>query len=251
MMRRLAGAAAFRLAPRCTNAVWRGGCPRAGVRQMRCLGGKAVGQEKVNRDDDGGDGDGDGGRKWGRLGAGLLCLCCLAYNMVKKVSLLRALACLGAAEEGDVEALAELIKKGADVNCADSNGCTPSHLAAKYGHAEALAMLIKAGADVNRADSEGHTPCHQAAQRGHAEALAVLIESGADVNRVAARHFSTPCHLAARRGHAEALAVLIKAGADVNRADSKGESPGHEAARGGHAEALAVLIEAGADVNVA
>jgi ankyrin repeat protein len=52
----------------------------------------------------------------------------------------------------------ELIKAGADLNQATSNGFTPLYMAAGNGHEGCVASLIQAGADVRKADKTGWTP---------------------------------------------------------------------------------------------
>ena len=52
----------------------------------------------------------------------------------------------------------ELIKAGADVNQATSDGFTPLYAAAFIGHEGCVAVLIQAGADVRKADKAGNTP---------------------------------------------------------------------------------------------
>ena len=52
----------------------------------------------------------------------------------------------------DLAVIEEIIKKGADVNCADKNGWTPLHFACQNGHTELALALIAKGADVNSED---------------------------------------------------------------------------------------------------
>ena len=52
----------------------------------------------------------------------------------------------------------ELIKAGADVNQATSEGSTPLYVAAQNGHEGIVALLIQAGADVRKACKDGWTP---------------------------------------------------------------------------------------------
>ena len=52
----------------------------------------------------------------------------------------------------------ELIKAGADLNQATSDGATPLYVAAHNGHEGIVAVLIQAGADVRKACKNGCTP---------------------------------------------------------------------------------------------
>ena len=58
--------------------------------------------------------------------------------------------------------------------------------------------LIKAGADVNQATSEGFTQLYIAAYRGHEGIVALLIQAGADV-RKACKGGWTPMKIATRK----------------------------------------------------
>ena len=59
-----------------------------------------------------------------------------------------------------------LIKKGADVNIAEVNGCTPLLIATKlHSGTTVVRTLISAGADVNMGDSKGTTPLMVAAEK--------------------------------------------------------------------------------------
>ena len=60
---------------------------------------------------------------------------------------------------------------------------TPVFDAADKGHTHVVMELIKAGADVNQANSEGATPLYIAAQKGHEGIVASLIQAGADVRK--------------------------------------------------------------------
>ena len=63
-----------------------------------------------------------------------------------------------AAQEGNTHIVMELIKGGADVNQATSEGFTPLYIAAYRGHEGIVALLIQAGADVRKACKGGWTP---------------------------------------------------------------------------------------------
>ena len=68
----------------------------------------------------------------------------------------------------------ELIKAGADVNQATSNGVTPLYVAAQQGHESCVALLIQAGADVRKASKNGYTPMKVAAITKREKVLTLL-----------------------------------------------------------------------------
>jgi ankyrin repeat protein len=74
----------------------------------------------------------------------------------------------GAAASGNLDAVKELLAKGADVAKADINGGTALHAAALYGHNDIVKLLVDKGADVNAVftsgPNKGATPLHFAAR---------------------------------------------------------------------------------------
>ncbi len=113
-----------------------------------------------------------------------------------------------------------LIKRGADVNDQSYFGRTALILAAKKGHIEAIATLIKFGANINDQGSD-RSALMFAALNGHAKAIEVLIKHKADVSDKS--YFGrTALMLAAQNGRTEAVESLIKHGASVNAADRFG-----------------------------
>jgi ankyrin repeat protein len=109
-----------------------------------------------------------------------------------------------AAWQGDVAAIRELVKNGADVNVTDDAGATPLYWAARGGHrmgphqckGEAanrpavIATLIELGANPNVQDrrpqgfgrASGWTPLVVALHHKQFKSAAVLLEKGADPN---------------------------------------------------------------------
>jgi len=88
-----------------------------------------------------------------------------------------------AAEAGDLEAIGSHLAGGEPVDGRDGEtGLSPLHRAALGNRADAVAYLVRRGADVDAEAIDGGTPLHAAAFVGGDAAVAALLENGADVN---------------------------------------------------------------------
>jgi hypothetical protein len=116
-----------------------------------------------------------------------------------------------AAFNGKVEALADLLARGAPVDLRTESGNTPLTLAVLGGRTEAVRLLLDAGAEVEAVPEDGGTAIMLAADRGHEEIARMLVERGA---RPLARgaHGMTAVDLARRGGHAHLAEWLASAG---------------------------------------
>ena len=82
---------------------------------------------------------------------------------------------------GDIKAVHEQIKAGADINIKDpSGGSSPLITAAVFGKTEIAKALIDAGADLNLTNNEGSTPLITAAFFCRTEIVEALLANGAD-----------------------------------------------------------------------
>lgn len=161
---------------------------------------------------------------------------------------------MGAARQGDANAVQALLAGGADPNRAQGDGTTALHMAALEGHAEVVDLLLAAGAEVGGTTRIGaYTPLHLASQGGHGAVVSALLAKGADATLATTNSGATPLHLAARVVAGEdAVAALLEHGADVNaREGSVGQTPLMFAAAYGRTPSIQVLLEHGADPNLA
>lgn len=89
---------------------------------------------------------------------------------------------LNAAAIGRLNAVAELIKNGADINKAGPFGFTPIHAAAQCGHREVVCLLMKYGANINAQNDDLDTPMHLALRSHHMEIVFMLVRNGGDAS---------------------------------------------------------------------
>ncbi len=95
---------------------------------------------------------------------------------------------------GDLTAAAgHLAVDGSLTNLHPLFGLPPLQWAALNGQRDALALLLDRGAPVNGRSRDGHTALHGAAFMGHAESVRLLLERGADVNATS-NNGETPLH---------------------------------------------------------
>lgn len=94
-----------------------------------------------------------------------------------------------AAENGDLELLKSLVKKGVGINTRNSRGWTALHIATDQDNLKMMDYLIKNGANVNEPvkmydwDKFGYTPLHIAAVKGNINSVVKLVNVGkADMN---------------------------------------------------------------------
>ena len=83
------------------------------------------------------------------------------------------------------EAIAQLVKMGANLESRSADGSTPLHLAVASDNARIVSALLEAGADTETKSSDGLTALHYAAGTGNVDIARMLLKAGADVGAVA------------------------------------------------------------------
>ena len=135
-----------------------------------------------------------------------------------------------AIQMGDAEALQRALAGGADIHYP----VRPLLVEAAQRKKDTLAAyLLKRGAQVNFANSRGETAVHFSAQTGNLNLLRVLQKRSAAIDP-SDRFKRTPLMQAVFHGHFEAIVHLVKSGANLKAKDCDGLSVlGH--ARNGRA----------------
>uniref|UniRef100_A0A3B4YL22 Kinase D-interacting substrate 220b n=1 Tax=Seriola lalandi dorsalis TaxID=1841481 RepID=A0A3B4YL22_SERLL len=153
-----------------------------------------------------------------------------------------------AAEQGSLEIVQELIRRGADVNLDDVDCWSALISAAKEGHVEVVKELLENSAYIEHRDMGGWTALMWAAYKGRVEVTELLLEHGANPNTTG-QYSVYPIIWAAGRGHADIVKLLLQNGAKVNCSDKYGTTPLIWASRKGHFDCVMHLLENGADVD--
>jgi len=156
---------------------------------------------------------------------------------------------------GDIQAVEDLLARGADVNAKSerdlsARGLSALHSAAVFGHKDIAELLIEKGADVNaKAEGsfwdEGITALHGSCVKGQKGVAELLIAKGADVNAKSKKGY-TPLHIAVTEGYRDVAELLIAKGAYVNAKNNEGETPLSVAEEKGHTEIVELLRKHGA-----
>lgn len=188
----------------------------------------------------------------------LFCVSCASVAQVAPTAAETAAykGLLLAAAKGDAAEIARLAASGANLNARDGYGRTPLHLATFGRHRNAIAALVKAGADINAKEHDRYDALTIAAVANDAPTLKVLLDLGASAKQVTSRYDGTALIAAAHLGHAEVVKLLIGAGAPLDHVNNLGWTAVIESivlGDGGprHTETLRALVRAGANVNLA
>uniref|UniRef100_A0A4W6FY31 Kinase D-interacting substrate 220b n=1 Tax=Lates calcarifer TaxID=8187 RepID=A0A4W6FY31_LATCA len=166
-----------------------------------------------------------------------------------------------AAEQGSLEIVQELIRRGANVNlddvswrcsCCHGNavgGWTALMWAAYKGRVEVTTLLLEHGANPNTTGQYSVYPIIWAAGRGHADIVKLLLQNGAKVN-CSDKYGTTPLIWASRKGHFDCVMHLLENGADVDQEGANSMTALIVAVKGGYTDVVKELLKRNPNVNM-
>jgi hypothetical protein len=155
-----------------------------------------------------------------------------------------------AALDEDVDAIAELLRSGADTDVVDKNyDATALGVAVGRGNHQIVRMLLKAGADPNKVNSKGQTALMNLGVGSTASIVKDLLASRANIDALD-EDGESALMVAARINHVDVLRLLLSQGARVNERNEAGQTALMLAAKEGYIENVKALIEGLADVNM-
>ena len=132
-----------------------------------------------------------------------------------------------AAHAGDLAAIRDGLRAGADVHARDGAGRTPLHVACFARQAEAMRLLVAQGADPKAMEGRAYDCVTIASVADDVATLKVALAIGGDARQITSPYNGTALIAAAHLGHAEVVQVLIDAGAPLFGIERLQEGGGH------------------------
>lgn len=128
-----------------------------------------------------------------------------------------------AAEKGDLEKVAALLKEKPELAKASEGSSKPPtddytalHYAVMKGHKGIVELLLAQGADVNAKSRSGYTPLYKGAEHGHLEIVKVLLARGADPDAKDRHSNWGALQVAVWSGHSEIAELLLARGVTLD-----------------------------------
>lgn len=149
------------------------------------------------------------------------------------------------------EMVGELLRLGADVNLANTDGDTPLMMACLEDLPEVVSDLLARGGNPESVSLvDGYAPLHAAAQHDSAGSIRRLLQAGANAN-ARTTDADTPLMIAVVHRSLEAVEELLRVGGakvDVNAEKADGSTAAEMVAAMGSREMALLLARSGADL---
>ena len=158
---------------------------------------------------------------------------------------------MNASKDGDVIAVQNILKSGANVNEQSNKGKTALMFAASEGNTNVARILIEYGAKVDIADHFGTTALIVASTSGNHDVVSLLLQHKANPN-VRDQSGSSPLVNAVYFGHTETVKLLLafdKQSGYINLEKQDGNELLLLAAGLGHADIINEIIDYGISAN--
>ncbi|MBF0298117.1 MAG: ankyrin repeat domain-containing protein [Oligoflexia bacterium] len=127
-----------------------------------------------------------------------------------------------AAYNGDMQAAADLIGEGADVNLKDPKGYTALMFAAAKGHLEMVTILLKHRAFIDQKTTDGFTALYLAVVANHSKVAKLLIDRGSRTSIT--YEGKNLLILASMYGALDSVKLLVKRGLNPHMKDFSGKT---------------------------
>lgn len=157
---------------------------------------------------------------------------------------------MAACDNGHIESVIMLLRRGADVNWENESKHTALFYFAdsETTSIRILRLLIRAGANIYHRDKDGDTVLHEAVLGNNATITRFLLTRGTEINS-RNNALETPLFQAAKNGFSETVKVLLEGFPSLGAADPKipnraGVSPYQAARSAGHHEVLHRILRA-------
>ncbi|WP_439183786.1 ankyrin repeat domain-containing protein [Carboxylicivirga taeanensis] len=159
-------------------------------------------------------------------------------------------------QTNNIEGVADLLNKGANVNTSDNNQRSLLLIATQEGLTEMAALLVKHGADVNQQADNLDSPFLYAGASGQTELVQLFLDHGARFD-IFNRYHGSALIPACERGHVETVRLLANTkNFPINHINRLGWTALMEAVILGdgskkYQQIVQILKEAGAQLDIA
>ncbi|MEO6392587.1 MAG: ankyrin repeat domain-containing protein, partial [Pyrinomonadaceae bacterium] len=154
-----------------------------------------------------------------------------------------------AVQDEYTQQIAELLRRGVDVDQAEDDGTTALHVAVLRNREDIIRQLLKAGANPNALNERGENVLFLVNDKDDNDLIKFVLQIGADVNQVN-RDGNTPLIRFANWDEDDRLKFFVDAGADLDMQNANGNTALMVAAAKGNDSAVKVLLAGGANLSV-